>query len=192
MRTQKTQREERETEQARVSRRERDPQPFGSSFYGGRGASFFFQERCTSGFKPERPRASTWSGVMAAPQVAEDGSRGSRIGTAGFAGVGYPDCQGPRVPAARLRTPALVAAPPQGFPREGPGYRLAGRPNPPGSQRRADRQVKTCRSPFSLWDLAGKALLTPIIQSIPISIFFSPLDLYIFSLYHQGEGRAVM
>ena len=26
----------------------------------------------------------------------------------------------------------------------------------------ADRQVKTCRSPFSLWDLAGKALLTPI------------------------------
>ena len=27
---------------------------------------------------------------------------------------------------------------------------------------RADRQVKTCRSPFSLWDLAGKALLTPI------------------------------
>ena len=103
---------------------------------GGRGASFFFQERCTSGFKPERPRASTWSGVMAAPQVAEDGSRGSRIGTAGFAGVGYPDCQGPRVPAARLRTPALVAAPPQGFPREGPGYRLAGRPNPPGSQRR--------------------------------------------------------
>uniref|UniRef100_A0A4W2F7Y5 Palmitoyltransferase n=1 Tax=Bos indicus x Bos taurus TaxID=30522 RepID=A0A4W2F7Y5_BOBOX len=72
---------------------------------------------------------------MAAPQVAEDGSRGSRIGTAGFAGVGYPDCQGPRVPAARLRSPALVAAPPQDFPREGPGYRLAGRPNPPGSQR---------------------------------------------------------
>ena len=27
---------------------------------------------------------------------------------------------------------------------------------------RADRQVKTRRSPFSLWDLAGKALLTPI------------------------------
>ena len=26
----------------------------------------------------------------------------------------------------------------------------------------ADRQVKACRSPFSLWDLAGKALLTPI------------------------------
>ena len=26
----------------------------------------------------------------------------------------------------------------------------------------ADRQVKTCRSPFSLWDLAGKALLTQI------------------------------
>ena len=26
----------------------------------------------------------------------------------------------------------------------------------------ADRQVKTCRSPFSLWDLASKALLTPI------------------------------
>ena len=26
----------------------------------------------------------------------------------------------------------------------------------------ADRQVNTCRSPFSLWDLAGKALLTPI------------------------------
>ena len=26
----------------------------------------------------------------------------------------------------------------------------------------ADRQVKTRRSPFSLWDLAGKALLTPI------------------------------
>ena len=26
----------------------------------------------------------------------------------------------------------------------------------------ADRQVKTDRSPFSLWDLAGKALLTPI------------------------------
>ena len=26
----------------------------------------------------------------------------------------------------------------------------------------ADRQVKTCRSPFSLWDLAGEALLTPI------------------------------
>lgn len=102
---------------------------------GGRGASFFFQERCTSGFKPERPKASTWSGVMAAPQVAEDGSRGSRIGTAGSAGVGYPDCQGPRVPAARLRSPALVAAPPQDFPREGPGYRLAGRPNPPGSQR---------------------------------------------------------
>lgn len=70
---------------------------------GGRGASFFFQERCTSGFKPERPKASTRSGVMAAPQVAEDGSRGSRIGTAGFAGVGCPDCPGPRVPAARLR-----------------------------------------------------------------------------------------
>ena len=27
---------------------------------------------------------------------------------------------------------------------------------------RADWQVKTHRSPFSLWDLAGKALLTPI------------------------------
>ena len=27
---------------------------------------------------------------------------------------------------------------------------------------RADRQVKTRRSPFSLWDLAGKALLTPV------------------------------
>ena len=26
----------------------------------------------------------------------------------------------------------------------------------------ADQQVKTHRSPFSLWDLAGKALLTPI------------------------------
>ena len=26
----------------------------------------------------------------------------------------------------------------------------------------ADRQVKTCRSPFSLWDLTGKAHLTPI------------------------------
>ena len=26
----------------------------------------------------------------------------------------------------------------------------------------ADWQVNTCRSPFSLWDLAGKALLTPI------------------------------
>ena len=26
----------------------------------------------------------------------------------------------------------------------------------------ADRQVKTRRSPFSLWDLAGKALLTPV------------------------------
>ena len=26
----------------------------------------------------------------------------------------------------------------------------------------ADRQVNTCRSPFSLWDLAGKALLTPM------------------------------
>ena len=26
----------------------------------------------------------------------------------------------------------------------------------------ADWQVKTCRSPFSLWDLAGKALLTPV------------------------------
>ena len=26
----------------------------------------------------------------------------------------------------------------------------------------ADRQVKAHRSPFSLWDLAGKALLTPI------------------------------
>ena len=26
----------------------------------------------------------------------------------------------------------------------------------------ADRQVKTRRSPFSLWDLAGEALLTPI------------------------------
>ena len=26
----------------------------------------------------------------------------------------------------------------------------------------ADRQVKTGRSPFSLWDLVGKALLTPI------------------------------
>ena len=26
----------------------------------------------------------------------------------------------------------------------------------------ADQQVKTCQSPFSLWDLAGKALLTPI------------------------------
>ena len=26
----------------------------------------------------------------------------------------------------------------------------------------ADWQVKTCQSPFSLWDLAGKALLTPI------------------------------
>ena len=26
----------------------------------------------------------------------------------------------------------------------------------------ADRQVKTRQSPFSLWDLAGKALLTPI------------------------------
>ena len=26
----------------------------------------------------------------------------------------------------------------------------------------ADWQVKTCLSPFSLWDLAGKALLTPI------------------------------
>ena len=26
----------------------------------------------------------------------------------------------------------------------------------------ADRQVKARRSPFSLWDLAGKALLTPI------------------------------
>ena len=26
----------------------------------------------------------------------------------------------------------------------------------------ADRQVNTRRSPFSLWDLAGKALLTPI------------------------------
>ena len=26
----------------------------------------------------------------------------------------------------------------------------------------ADQQVKTCRFPFSLWDLAGKALLTPI------------------------------
>ena len=26
----------------------------------------------------------------------------------------------------------------------------------------ADLQVKTRRSPFSLWDLAGKALLTPI------------------------------
>ena len=25
----------------------------------------------------------------------------------------------------------------------------------------ADRQVKAHRSPFSLWDLAGKALLTP-------------------------------
>ena len=25
----------------------------------------------------------------------------------------------------------------------------------------ADRQVKTRRSPFSLWDLAGKALFTP-------------------------------
>ena len=25
-----------------------------------------------------------------------------------------------------------------------------------------DWQVKTCQSPFSLWDLAGKALLTPI------------------------------
>ena len=27
---------------------------------------------------------------------------------------------------------------------------------------RADRQVKTSRSPFALWDLAGKALLTPV------------------------------
>ena len=27
---------------------------------------------------------------------------------------------------------------------------------------RANWQVKTCQSPFSLWDLAGKALLTPI------------------------------
>ena len=27
---------------------------------------------------------------------------------------------------------------------------------------RADQQVKTRGSPFSLWDLAGKALLTPI------------------------------
>ena len=26
----------------------------------------------------------------------------------------------------------------------------------------ADWQVKTCQSPFSHWDLAGKALLTPI------------------------------
>ena len=26
----------------------------------------------------------------------------------------------------------------------------------------ADWQVKTLQSPFSLWDLAGKALLTPI------------------------------
>ena len=26
----------------------------------------------------------------------------------------------------------------------------------------ADRQVKACRFPFSLWDLAGKALLTPV------------------------------
>ena len=26
----------------------------------------------------------------------------------------------------------------------------------------ADWQVKACRSPFSLWDLAGKALFTPI------------------------------
>ena len=25
-----------------------------------------------------------------------------------------------------------------------------------------DRQVKACLSPFSFWDLAGKALLTPI------------------------------
>ena len=26
----------------------------------------------------------------------------------------------------------------------------------------ADRQVKASQSPFSLWDLAGKALLTPV------------------------------
>ena len=31
---------------------------------------------------------------------------------------------------------------------------------------RADQQVKTRGSPFSLWDLAGKALLTPIRKEV--------------------------
>ena len=30
----------------------------------------------------------------------------------------------------------------------------------------ADRQVKTCQSPFFLWDLAGKALLTPVRKEV--------------------------
>ena len=30
----------------------------------------------------------------------------------------------------------------------------------------ANRQVKTCRFPFSLWGLAGKALLTPIMKEV--------------------------
>ena len=32
--------------------------------------------------------------------------------------------------------------------------------------RRADRWVKTHRSPFSLWDLVGKAHLTPIKKEV--------------------------
>ena len=34
----------------------------------------------------------------------------------------------------------------------------------------ADRQVKTHRSPFSLWNLAGKALLTPIRREAEVSL----------------------
>ena len=35
----------------------------------------------------------------------------------------------------------------------------------------ADWQVKACRSPFSLWDLAGKALFTPIMNgNISVSL----------------------
>ena len=30
----------------------------------------------------------------------------------------------------------------------------------------ADWQIKTCRSPFSLWDLAGKALLAPVRKEV--------------------------
>lgn len=80
---------------------------------GGRGAFFFFQERCTSGFKPERPKASTRSGVMAAPQVAEDVPRGSPDRGSGICWRGLSRRPGPPSPGCTAPSPALVAAPPQ-------------------------------------------------------------------------------
>lgn len=94
---------------------------------------FRLLERCTFGFKPESPKPSTWSEVMVPLRVSEKRSRGSRIGTVGFAGLAAPTAGDPE---SRLRLSGALLSFSCRRLVSHVNYPDAQQPTPRGSQRR--------------------------------------------------------